>query len=157
VVARARAIVARELLGSPGSGKSTLPRGDDRPVGTVTGPEIVQWHPNKEREMAEFAWGKEGTRREAAALLRRVADGVEAGEIDVEQDGIRLAVGVPAKLSFELEAELDPASGEGELEIELKWSAAKPAAKPAQKTARKSAKPARRTAKRARAVAKPAS
>ena len=105
--------------------------------------------------MAEFAWGKEGTRREAAALLRRIADGVEAGEIDVEQDGIRLAVGVPAKLSFELEAELDPTSGEGELEIELKWSAARPAAKAAAKPVRKAAKPARKTAaKPARPAAK---
>ena len=72
--------------------------------------------------MAEFAWGRSGTRAEAAALLRRIADGLESGEVDVHQDGIRLALDVPAQVEFELEAELDTSNGSGELEIELKWS-----------------------------------
>jgi amphi-Trp domain-containing protein len=72
--------------------------------------------------MAEFAWGKAGTRAEAAALLRRIADGLDSGEIDVQQDGIRLGLDVPDRLELELEAEIDTATGANELEIELKWS-----------------------------------
>lgn len=72
--------------------------------------------------MAEFAWGKTGTRAEAAALLRRIADGLDSGGIDVQQDGIRLGLDVPDKLELELEAEIDMATGASELEIELKWS-----------------------------------
>jgi amphi-Trp domain-containing protein len=78
--------------------------------------------------MAEFAWGKAGTRAEAAALLRRIADGLDAGEIDVQQDGIRLGLDVPDRLELELEAEIDVASGANELEIELKWSSRRTAA-----------------------------
>ena len=72
--------------------------------------------------MAEFAWGKAATRAEAAEVLRRIADGLDAGEIDVQQDGIRLGLDVPDKLELELEAEIDTATGASELEIELKWS-----------------------------------
>jgi amphi-Trp domain-containing protein len=73
--------------------------------------------------MAEFAWGRVGTRSELAALLRRLADGLESdGEIKLEEDGVRLSVGVPEKVAFELEAEIDAATGESELELELKWS-----------------------------------
>jgi amphi-Trp domain-containing protein len=56
-------------------------------------------------------------------LLRRLADGLDGdGEIKLEEDGVRLAVGVPEKVAFELEAEIDAATGETELELELKWS-----------------------------------
>jgi amphi-Trp domain-containing protein len=80
--------------------------------------------------MAEFAWGKTGTRAEAAALLRRIADGLDSGEIDVQQDGIRLGLDVPDELELELEAEIDMATGASELEIELKWSSRRTAATP---------------------------
>ena len=44
--------------------------------------------------MAELAWERSGTRAEAAALLRRVADGLESGEVELEQDGARFAIAV---------------------------------------------------------------
>jgi amphi-Trp domain-containing protein len=89
--------------------------------------------------MAELSWERSGTRAEAAALLRRVADGLEAGgEVELEQDGTRLAIGVPDSIVVQVEAEVDAETGASELEVELKWSARKAAASSRAGAAKKS-------------------
>jgi amphi-Trp domain-containing protein len=72
-------------------------------------------------EPSEFEWHDETTRRDAAALLRNLADGVAGGEVvlgdgDGESGG---SAAVPERLQAELE--LDVEGGAVELEAELSW------------------------------------
>jgi len=71
-------------------------------------------------ERHDVAWTAETTRRDAAALLRDLADGVDAGEIAIDEgDGAAGAAGVPERLQAELE--LERTDDEVELEVELSW------------------------------------
>ena len=57
------------------------------------------------------------TREEAAAVLRRLADGVESGS--VELGGDEGSVSVPEQI--EVEVEYEEEDDEAELEVELEW------------------------------------
>ncbi len=71
--------------------------------------------------MAEFEWEKQAGRQEVAALLRQIADGLDAGgSVELEQDGWELKVRVPDELTVEIEFERG--DDETELEVELTWS-----------------------------------
>jgi amphi-Trp domain-containing protein len=72
-------------------------------------------------EHSDFEWAAETTRRDAAALLRDLADGVDAGEVAVATDGTDSAgsAAVPERLHAELE--LERIDDEVELEVELSW------------------------------------
>lgn len=71
--------------------------------------------------MAELEWKKDASRAEAAALLRRIADGLEGdGAVELEEGGWELKLKAAERIDLELELEID--EGETELEIELKWS-----------------------------------
>ena len=77
--------------------------------------------------MIEFEWEKDGTREDAAALLRKLADSLAGdGEVEIEHEGWELKLTVPDKLEMELE--LKAGDDATELEIELKWSRGKPSA-----------------------------
>lgn len=71
--------------------------------------------------MAELEWKKDASRAQAAALLRRVADGLEGdGAVELEEGGWELKLKAAERIELELELEVD--EGDTELEIELKWS-----------------------------------
>ena len=58
------------------------------------------------------------SRGDGAAILRKVADGVDDGRIDIEGEN-----GFTAEIpeQFELEVEYEIAEEEAELEVELEW------------------------------------
>jgi amphi-Trp domain-containing protein len=71
--------------------------------------------------VTELEWETKMGREEAAALLRRLADGLESGKkVKLESGGVELKVGVADEVELEVEVELDGA--ETEVEIELSWS-----------------------------------
>ena len=71
--------------------------------------------------MVEFEWEKKGERTEAAALLRELADSLEAGgNVELEHDGWQLKI--PLSDAVEISVEVEVEGDETELEIELKWS-----------------------------------
>lgn len=70
--------------------------------------------------MTEIEWETKLDRRQAADVLRRVADGLAAGHtVKLEQDGLEVKVEVADEVAFELEIELE--DGETEVELELTW------------------------------------
>ena len=69
-----------------------------------------------ERE-EEFELEGRMTREEGAAVLRRVADGVESGSVVLDGDEEPVSVPERLEVEFEYEEEVD----EAELEIELEW------------------------------------
>ena len=71
----------------------------------------------------EFEWEKTVDRGETAALLRRIADGLEGdGEVELKLDAGKLELDVPDELKLEIEYEAG--EEETELEIELSWPTA---------------------------------
>jgi len=71
--------------------------------------------------MVDFEWEGKMGRAEAAALLRRLADGLDGGErVEIEHAGweLGLEVGDPVEIEIEVESE----GPETEVEIELSWS-----------------------------------
>lgn len=68
----------------------------------------------------EFELEGQMTREEGAAILRRVADGVENGS--VELGGDKGSVSIPER--FEMEVEYEEEDDETELEVELEWPTA---------------------------------
>ena len=90
--------------------------------------------------MAEFSWSTDGSRAEAAKLLRRIADGLDGdGTVELEQGGARLALSVPEQVAVEVDAEIDPETGATELEVELSWPGRRPASGGNRSRARKPA------------------
>ena len=74
--------------------------------------------------MTEFEWQKKTSRKEAASLLRAIADGLAGdGKVELERDGWQLTLPVGRQIALEVEVEVD--EGETELEIQLKWSTSK--------------------------------
>ena len=70
--------------------------------------------------MTEIEWQSKLGREEAAALLRRVADGLAAGgKVKLEQDGFELKVASADEVDMEIEVELE--DGRTEVELELRW------------------------------------
>ena len=70
--------------------------------------------------MTEIEWQSKPGREEAAALLRRVADGLAAGgKVKLEQDGFELKVASADEVDMEIEVELE--DGRTEVELELRW------------------------------------
>lgn len=70
--------------------------------------------------MTEIEWQSKLGREQAAALLRRVADGLAAGgEVKLEQDGFELKVASADEVDMEIEVELE--NGRTEVELELRW------------------------------------
>ena len=70
-----------------------------------------------ENEEEEFKLEGLMAREQGAAVLRRLADGVESGS--VELGGDEGAVAVPGQI--EVEVEYEEAEDEAELEVELEW------------------------------------
>ena len=70
-----------------------------------------------ENEEEEFELEGLMARQQGAAVLRRLADGVESGS--VELGGDEGAVTVPERV--EVEVEYEEAEDEAELEVELEW------------------------------------
>jgi len=71
--------------------------------------------------MTELDWETRLGRAEAAALLRRVADGLERGDkVELEHGGLELKLGVAEEVELEIEVEID--GPETDVEIELSWS-----------------------------------
>lgn len=68
---------------------------------------------------SEFEWTDATTRGEAAALLRDLADGVEAGEVALDDSERAVTADVPEAVTTELAFEV--ADGASELEVELAW------------------------------------
>ena len=86
--------------------------------------------------MTEFEWEQKLKRKEAAELLRAIAEGLAGdGEVTLERDSWELKLKVPNDL--EVEVELEVGDGETELEIELKWKTATGGDKPAAKSSSK--------------------
>ena len=75
-------------------------------------------HEGTERDSEEYEVGRFVTREEGAAALRRFADGVANGSVELGDDGI--TVSVPER--FDLEIEYEQESEEAELDVELEWS-----------------------------------
>jgi amphi-Trp domain-containing protein len=74
--------------------------------------------------MTEFEWQKKVSRKEAAAVLRAIADGLAGdGNVELEQNGWQLKVPVGPKIAVDLEVEVG--ESEAELEIELTWPTAR--------------------------------
>ena len=73
---------------------------------------------SEENEEEEFELEGLMTRERGAAVLRRLADGVE--NASVELGGDEGAVAVPEQ--FEVEVEYEEGEDEAELEVELEWS-----------------------------------
>ena len=72
--------------------------------------------------MTEIEWQSKPGREEAAALLRRVADGLAAGgKVKLEQDGFGLKVAPADEVDLVIEVELE--NGRTEVELELSWEA----------------------------------
>ena len=70
--------------------------------------------------MIEFEWEKKGSRADVAALLRELADSLDAGaEVALERDGWELKLTVPNELELGIELEVE--DDETQLEIELTW------------------------------------
>ena len=70
--------------------------------------------------MTEIEWESKLGREEAAALLRRVADGLAAGsKVKLEQGGFELKVATADEIEVEIEVELE--NGRTEVELELRW------------------------------------
>jgi len=67
----------------------------------------------------DFEWTDDATRTEAAALLRDLADGVEAGEVAFDDADRTVTAAVPEGVTVELEFEADDEASE--LEVELEW------------------------------------
>jgi amphi-Trp domain-containing protein len=86
--------------------------------------------------MTEIEWEAKLGREQAAELLRRVADGLAAGEeVAFEQDGFELKVAVADEVELEIEVELE--DGGTQVELELKWGtggSARPDAEDAEAT-----------------------
>jgi amphi-Trp domain-containing protein len=61
------------------------------------------------------------TREEAATRLRRIANLLSGSgeEVEFERGGMKFKAGIPDKIEWKVELELD--DKESELEIELKW------------------------------------
>ena len=71
--------------------------------------------------MAEFGWKSQMKRSEIAALLLRVAEGLDGdGKLRLQEGVAELKVDVPEDVA--LEVELDIEGDQLELEIELTWS-----------------------------------
>jgi amphi-Trp domain-containing protein len=71
-------------------------------------------------DSVEFEHETETTRRAAAALLRDLADGVDAGEVALDDGTTAVTAAVPESVSVELELESE--DGAVELEPEIEWS-----------------------------------
>ena len=70
--------------------------------------------------MTEIEWQSKLGREQAAALLRRVADGLAAGgKVKLEQDGFELKVATADEVDMEIEVELE--NGRTEVELEVRW------------------------------------
>ncbi|WP_436929392.1 HVO_2922 family protein [Halosimplex halobium] len=67
-----------------------------------------------------FESERTATRAEAAAVLRGLADGVDAGAVALGEGEDALAVAVPD--SFEFEVEYEREDDEVEIEVELEWA-----------------------------------
>jgi len=71
--------------------------------------------------VTEIEWETKMRREDAAALLRRLADGLESGKkVELEHGGLELKLGVAEEVDLEIEVELN--GEETEVEIELGWS-----------------------------------
>jgi amphi-Trp domain-containing protein len=63
---------------------------------------------------------EEVSREEAAAQLREIADALAShNDVEIEREGRRVVLHVPARVRMEVEVELEDDGGE--LEVELKW------------------------------------
>jgi amphi-Trp domain-containing protein len=70
--------------------------------------------------MTEIEWESKIGREQAAALLRRLADGLAAGsEVKLEHEGFELKVATADEVEMEIEVELE--DGRTEVELELRW------------------------------------
>ncbi|WP_459194496.1 HVO_2922 family protein [Halosimplex sp. J119] len=67
----------------------------------------------------EFESERTATRAEAAAVLRGLADGVDAGAVAIGSGEDAVTATVPDEFDFELEYETD--GDEAEIEVELEW------------------------------------
>ena len=81
-----------------------------------------------ESEKEEFELEGLMTREEGAAVLRRLADGVESGS--VELGGDEGSVSIPER--FEVEVEYEEEDDETELEVEIEWPMVDDEAAPAE-------------------------
>lgn len=72
--------------------------------------------------MTEIEWESKLGREQAAALLRRVADGLaDGGKVRIEEEGFELTVAAADEVEIEVEVELE--NGRTEVELELSWEA----------------------------------
>lgn len=70
-------------------------------------------------ELLEIESEEPMSREEAAAVLRRLADGLARhNEVEFVQSGTRFRVDVPDQVTVELEIEI---GDESSLEVEIKW------------------------------------
>ena len=72
----------------------------------------------EENEQEEFELEGFMSREEGATVLRRLADGVESGSVELGGDDGTVTVPDQFEIEFEYEEEAD----EAELEVELEWS-----------------------------------
>ncbi len=82
-----------------------------------------------EHEKAEFELEGLMSRGEGATILRRLADGVESGSVDLGSDEGSVRIPEQVEVELEYEEEYD----EAELEIELEWQLVDGEAAPASK------------------------
>jgi len=70
--------------------------------------------------MTEIEWESKIGREQAAALLRRVADGLADGDkVKLEHEGFELEIATADEVEMEIEVELE--DGRTEVELELRW------------------------------------
>lgn len=74
-------------------------------------------HEDTESDGEEYEVGTVVTREEGAAALRRLADGIANGSVELGQRAV--SVSVPEQ--FEIEIEYEQGSDEAEIEAELEW------------------------------------
>lgn len=74
-------------------------------------------HEDTESDGEEYEVGTVVSREEGAAALRRLADGIANGSVELGQRAV--SVSVPEQ--FEIEIEYEQESDEAEIEVELEW------------------------------------